>query len=138
MELNSLIPDGNALLAMEPEDLAPAVLRTLNAMNSNRGHSDPDRRENISISNYCVGQAQRYQTVSQNQLAWAIGAAFQHLINTGMVTPNPFSHPSGWYVLTTRARALRTEADYDRYRHASRYPRGSIHPLIEQKPTPSS
>jgi uncharacterized protein (TIGR02391 family) len=36
------------------------------------------------------------------------------------------------YVLSARAKSLKTGPDYERYRHASRYPRGAIHPAIEQ------
>jgi uncharacterized protein (TIGR02391 family) len=134
MNLVSVVPDGGALLAMSPEELALAVLKTLNASDDN--YARRGQRENISLTNYCNGQAQQYRSTPAVDCARAIAAAFQHLVTIGMLAPNPHSNPAGWYVLTDRARAVKTAPEYERYRHASRYPRGAIHPAIEQNTLP--
>lgn len=130
MNLKSLIPDGAAVIAMNPEDLALAVLRSLNASDDN--FAQRRQRENVGFTNYCNGQALLYESAPQDQCARAIAGAFQHLVTIGMLVPNPQSMSYGWYVLTDRAKAIKTAADYERYRHASRYPHGAIHPMIER------
>ena len=51
MNLNSIIKDGSAVIAMDPEDLALAVLRSLNASDEN--YARRGQRENIGFTNYC-------------------------------------------------------------------------------------
>ena len=53
MNLNSIIKDGSAFIAMDPEDLALAVLRSLNASDEN--YARRGQRENIGFANYCNG-----------------------------------------------------------------------------------
>ena len=93
-----------------------------------------DRRqpEPISVTNYCVYQARRYGDAPQTDCGYAIAAAFQHLITMGMLAPDPHYTNAGMYALTAKAKAIRSEHDYARYVHASRYPRGAIHSLIEK------
>jgi hypothetical protein len=43
------------------------------------------------------------------------------------------SNAHGWYFLTPRARAIKTEADYKHFRHISLYPKDSIHPVIREE-----
>jgi uncharacterized protein (TIGR02391 family) len=130
MDLIAVLPDGAALIAMSPEDLALVLLRCLNASDDN--HVRRGQRENFSIAHFSNQQAARYASTPQDKCAIAIGAAFQHLVNIGMLIPSLASSHAGWYVLTPRAKAIKTTPDYERYRHASRYPNGAIHPLIEQ------
>jgi len=130
MNLNTLISDGSVVIAMNPEDLALAVLRCLNASDENSARRG--QRENFSFTNYCNAQANLYSSTPQEQCTRAIAVAFQYLVTIGMLVPNPHSNPFGWYVLTDRAKAIKTGPDYDRFRHASRYPRGAIHPALEQ------
>jgi uncharacterized protein (TIGR02391 family) len=130
MNLKSIIQDGSAVIAMSPEDLALAVLRSLNASDDN--YARRGQRENIGFTNYCNGQAQLYTSTPQEQCARAIATALQHLVTIGMLAHNPNNASFGSYVLTDRAKAMKTAPDYERYRHASRYPRGAVHPAIEQ------
>jgi hypothetical protein len=130
MNLNSIIEDGSAVIAMNPEDLALAVLRSLNASDEN--YARRGQRAPFSFTNYCNQQAALYASTPQDQCARAIGTAFQHLVNIGMLIPNPHGNPFGWFMLTDRAKAIKSTLDYEHYRHASRYPRGAIHPAIEQ------
>jgi uncharacterized protein (TIGR02391 family) len=130
MNLSQLIPDGRTLLAMTPEDVALAVLKCLNASDDNFARRG--QRESVSLANFSNQQAGLYTTVSQVDCAIAISAALQHLVTLGMLVPSPLVFNAGIYVLSARAKALRTGPDYERYRHASRYPRGAIHPTIEQ------
>jgi len=111
MDLISYIPDGETLLALPPEDLAVIVLRSLNAHNDNQARRSSGRRENFSISNYCVGQSRSYPDIPEPQSTRTIAAAFQHLINIGMLVPNVQSNPYGWFVLSDRGKSVRTDAD---------------------------
>ncbi|MGB6486249.1 MAG: TIGR02391 family protein [Steroidobacteraceae bacterium] len=130
MNLSELIPDGRTLLAMTPEDLALAVLKCLNASDDN--YARRSQRESISLTNFSNQQAAQYPSLPQPDCAIAISAALQHLVTIGMLVPSPLVLNAGIYVLSARAKSLKTGSDYERYRHASRYPRGGIHPTIEQ------
>ncbi len=132
MDLRSLIPTGAALVRSKPEELAVAVLRSLNALDDARASRMTRLREPFSLTNYCVGQANRYDDVSHEESALAISAAFQHLVTMGMLTPSPHAANFGWFLLTARAKTIKSDADYARYLHASRFPRDSIHPLVEK------
>jgi uncharacterized protein (TIGR02391 family) len=133
MDLKSFIPDGKTLLSLPPEDLGVVVLRTLNSHDADHARRRGGGRENFSLSNFCLGQARMYSDVSEEETARAIATAFQHLINIGMLAPNAQSNPYGWFVLTDRGKAVKTDADYEHFRKASLYPRGGIHPVIEQE-----
>ena len=131
MDLKSLVHDHETLVSMSPEDLAYAALRCLNNSDDNE-YRRRGRRENISVANFCTSEAQRFQSGSEEVLGQAIAAAFQYLVTIGMLAPNPHANPYGWFTLTARAKAVTSEADYGRYIHASKYPRGAIHPEIER------
>jgi len=133
MNLNSLIPDAATVIALPPEELAVPVLRSLNWQDDNAARRSAGRGENFSLSNFCLGQARLYTGAPEEPCARAIATAFQYLINIGMLTPNAYSNPYGWFVLTDRAKAVRTEADYEHFMKLSLYPRGSIHAVIEQE-----
>jgi uncharacterized protein (TIGR02391 family) len=117
---------------MKPEDLAIAVLRSLNALDDISRRGGFRKPESFGMGNYCRQQAQDYNDLPREECSMAIACAFQHLINLGMLVPDPNSNPFGWYLLTPRAKSITTEADYKRYAHASRYPREAIHPLVEK------
>ena len=130
LSLNDLIPQAAAVLALPPEELAAAVLRTLSiSVSSSPRNQAPGE---ISSHNYCTQQAQRYQDSRHNELAVAIATAFQYLVTTGMLVRSPFSLRADLFVLTPRAQSLKTDADYRRYRHSVSYPRGTIDPAIEE------
>ena len=131
MNLIQLIPSGAAVIALSTEDLAGAVLRSLNSQDEPRRRRD-GLPEQFSLFNYCSQQADLYSNAARAEISVAISAAFQNLITTGMLTPNPFGMQFGWFVLTPRAKALRSDADYKRYTHAAKYPRGIIEPAVEE------
>jgi uncharacterized protein (TIGR02391 family) len=130
VNLKSIIVDGQTVLGMAPEELALGVLRSLNA--SDDRYQRRGQRETVSFTNYCNVQAQQYTSTPQVECARAIGAAFQHLVTIGMLIPSPHMSQWGWFQLTHRAKSVKDAADYELYRHASRYPRGAIHPAIER------
>jgi len=133
VDLISLIPDGKTLLSLPPEDLAVVMLRSLNAHDDNHARRTGGRRENFSLSNYCLGQSRMYTDIAEDDSARALATGFQHLINIGMLVPNAHSSPYGWFVLTQRGKAVITDADYEHFRKVSLYPRGTIHATIEQE-----
>jgi uncharacterized protein (TIGR02391 family) len=47
------------------------------------------------------------------------------------VAPEQPAH--GCYFLTPRARAIKSELDYQRFRHVSLYPQSSIHPVVKEE-----
>lgn len=131
MNLKELVPTGRVVLAMTPEGLAMPILRSLNATDDL--HRRRGSVESILPSRYCAQQAQLYTDISNQDCMIAIAAGMQHLCNITMLVPSPFVTSGGYFVLSVRAKQFKDEADYKRYSEASRYPRGSIHPLIEAR-----
>ena len=130
MNLKSIVSDGHDLLAMAPEDLAIAVLRSLNSVDDNaRRRGQPAL---FRFTQYCNTEAEKYSSVPQVDVVVAIAAALQHLMTIGMLVPSPHASPWGTFQLTGRAKAVKDAADYQRYRLSSSYPRGLIHPAIER------
>ena len=40
---------------------------------------------------------------------------------------------AGWYVLSRRARSMKNREDFESFRHASKFPKTSIHPIVLQE-----
>jgi len=129
MDLKSIVPDGDSLISMAPEELALAVLRILNE--SDDRYRGRGTLETIGFTNFCGAQAQRYPDKPEHVCALAIASAFQHLVTAGLLVPSPLQPHYGWFHLTDRAKSVKDPADYQRFRHAGSYPRGTIHPAIE-------
>lgn len=130
MQLQQLLPDARTLVALPVHERAGALLEVLLAEYPNRA-GRPDKNENISLTNTCSSEAQGYRDGNHIEIDRAIAEAFQHLINTGMLIPNPNSHPYGWFVFSAVARSMKSGEDFRRYAHGALFPVGKIHPRIE-------
>lgn len=133
MALRSVLPHSADVNAMEPEELAPLLLPQIHKAVG----EDPNNRHRpapiLSLSNFCRAEATTYTNVGEADCGIAISAAFSHLIALGMLAPDPQQHQYGWFALTRRGQVTKTAADFEHYKKLSLYPRGSIHPLIEQE-----
>jgi hypothetical protein len=65
----------------------------------------------------------------------AIAEAWQWLQNEGLLMPD-LDQPNGWFCLTRKGAALRTEADLEAYRQGSLLPNALLHPTLAEKVRP--
>jgi hypothetical protein len=103
MKLYDLVPDAEALLALEPEEFAGILLEYLNAL-------PPPERENLNRGGYGHSHyVQEYPPPKQDALRRAMMEAWVWLEREGLIVPKPGS--DGWSVLSRRAQRLRTRLD---------------------------
>ncbi|MBL8267242.1 TIGR02391 family protein, partial [Steroidobacter sp.] len=117
---------------MPTEELAAVVLQHLNHefQHSNQFRSQSPPR--VHLASYCGSESPPYEVDQGKQVRHALAAAFYHLTLTGMLTPDPDNHQHGWWNPTRQALQLQTTKDYARYVQASKYPKGQIHPLVQE------
>ncbi len=122
--LSDLVPDADALLGLEPEELAGYLIEFLNSM-------PPDRqlnRYNLTLqSNF-----EAYPQLLQPQVAQAVMEAWMWLEREGLLAPVPGSQ-GDWVFITRRGRTLRNHLDLAALRSASLLPRKTLHPVLATK-----
>ena len=123
--LDRIIPKAEQLLALQPEELAGALLCSLQ-----------DEREPVCLLNY-VGSLfqvhnEAYPREHQTHIERAIAEAWSWLESQGFLATD--SRQRGeWRFLTRRARQHRTADDVAAFRKASALPQLLLHPRIRDK-----
>lgn len=125
----SIVPDGEALLAMEPEELAGVLIEYLHALPQN---------ERWSLNRYSVlGEPGRvfgeYPKEQQNAIADAMVEAWVWLEREGLLVPRRNDAHNDFLKLSRRGERIATRANLAAYRGANVLPKGLIHPRIVQK-----
>lgn len=122
----SIIPDPEALLALQPEELAGVVLEYLNALSEReRGQLN---RYNFSLPHTVRDYPRQYQ----ERISQALMEAWVWLEREGLIAPKPGSQGE-WVFITRRGRRLKKATDLQAYRRANLLPRHLLHPVIAQK-----
>lgn len=126
VSIHDLIPDPEALLALEPEELAGIVLEYLNSL----GHEDRGllNRHNFT-ANHTV---QDYPKEYWDHLRQALMEAWVWLEREGLIAPRAGSQ-GDWVVVSRRGRQLQHAEEVDAYRKSNLLPRHLLHPVIAQK-----
>lgn len=127
--LRELIPNPDALLALEPEELAGLLLQAFKTS----GHKQFSRH-NIMLS-LTHGTPPPYQPPYAGQIPSVIAEAWAWLERECLLITKP-TDPH-WQVLSRRAQRITTPAAFDVYRGASSFPRSLLHPRIEKEAWPS-
>jgi uncharacterized protein (TIGR02391 family) len=122
----SIIPDPEALLALEPEELAGVVLEFLNSIDERV--SGGLNRYNFSLPHTVKDYPQQYQ----EKISQALMEAWVWLEREGLIAPKP-GQVGDWVFVTRRGRLLKKAADFQAYRRADILPRHLLHPIIAQK-----
>ena len=132
-ELHDAIPDADAVLALEPEELAGTLLRLLQARTA--------RREQFSCYNLVLEiqngrDAGRgltsYPRERRDEVALAVSEALAWLEAQALIVPQPGSPGGDWKVLSRRAQRFESEDDFTAYREARRLNRELLHPDIAE------
>ena len=123
MRFTEFFPDAEALLALEPEELAGVLLEYLLQL-------DPSDNE---------GQLSRYNFMLLNtkgredNLAKALMEAWIWLEREGLLAPVPDSHGGDWVYITRRGAGLKNRSGVEAYRRANMLPKRLLHPSISVK-----
>jgi uncharacterized protein (TIGR02391 family) len=120
MSLHDLMEQPEVLLALEPEELAGAVLRYLVILSSNK-------RDALSRDNLC----RMFQGKSEESIR-AIMEAWVWLEREICIAPLPFSGSSGPVFVTRRGYRLAKSSKLPGHTRASLLPKGVLHPVIAQ------
>jgi len=124
--LYSIIPDPEALLALEPEELAGIVLEVINSTEQlSRGHLN---RYNFSLPHNFNEYPQQYQ----EDISKAVMEAWVWLEREGLIAPEPGSQGE-WVFVTRRGEKIKSTDDLQAYRKSDLLPKGQLHPTIAQK-----
>ncbi|WOI57494.1 TIGR02391 family protein [Palleronia sp. LCG004] len=132
-ELHTTITDPDALLALEPEELAGTILILL------RDRIEREPRP-ISVHN-CISEitsgassvrgGQGYPPEAREEIALAVTEAFAWLEAQALLVPQPGS--TGWSVLSRRARRFQSEEDFRQFQLARCLNRDLLHPAIAEE-----
>lgn len=126
-KLAQFFPDAESLAALQPEDLGMVLLKI--------GQGEKGR--NFTFSDFQFQAKDLPRTGKQfdnEQLYRVLAEAWQWLINEGLLIIAPDTN--GFFCLTRKAAALKTQTDYDTYRQGDLLPVGLLHDKIAEKVRP--
>lgn len=127
-DLYSLLPDPQVLLALEPEEVAGALLEHFVS-------SPPNERSSLHPANFFGGSLgdgpmSKYPREARGPIEDALREAWAWLVREGLLVPKD---ENGWFRISRRGEQLAKRADVAAYRSANLLPRGQVHPEIVQK-----
>ena len=123
--LLDLLPDAEAVLSLEPVELAGIGLELICL--AEPGH--PSRLHPGSFtSRDALG---KFPEEKHAQIQFAMAEAWNWLVHEGLIAPSP-GDTSGWHFVTRRGKLLRNRASVDTYRNGVTLSKGSLHPQILQ------
>jgi uncharacterized protein (TIGR02391 family) len=113
---------------LQPEELAGYVLEYLNAL-------PQDKRDLVSRYNFSLEDTvKEYPQDRWQECQHALMEAWAYLEREGLVAPKPGR--KDWYFVTRRGKEIKTHTDLEALRHASLFPKDSVHPEIAQTVCP--
>src|SRR5687767_15499168 len=100
--IHDLLPDGDALLALEPEERAGLVLQYLSAI-------DPSSASELNRYNFSQANTVReYPVHQQEAITLALVEAWVWLEREGLLAPQPGDISGNWVFVTRRGRKVAT------------------------------
>src|SRR5262249_16897037 len=129
MNLQKIFPDVNVLLALEPEELAPIILRIGRELSQNGLLHIQSFAEDIK------GPIDaRYSESQRSEVERVIAEAWNWLKVNGLIIPGSGTNGmNGWHRLSRRAAEMKSDADFEGYRRAVAFPQRLLHPAIAEK-----
>ena len=124
MSISALIPDPEALLALEPEELAGVVLQYLIFEGDRSGQRN---RHNFGLPHTVEGYPPAYRQL----ISEALMEAWVWLEREGLVAPKPGSKGE-WVFITRRGQKIANLEGLKAYRRSQLLPRQLLHPRIEK------
>jgi len=126
--MHGIFPPPDELLELEPEDLAPLVLRYLSQAPRQELH-----RYNFTIQSGALGA---YAGARYEEIARAITEAWIVLEREGLIAPMPNDSSGGWIFITRRGLSLLKQGDFKAYFRGHLLPAASLDPMLATKVRP--
>lgn len=124
--IHSIIPDHEAILALEPEEVAGVVLEYLNSIDQSR--EGMPNRYNFSLSN----TVEEYPKEVREQILEVLMEGWSWLEREGLIAPKP-GQQGEWVFVTRRGRMIKTADQLKAFRRSDLLPRQLLHPIIGHK-----
>jgi len=126
--LLTVFPDVEILLALEPEELAPVVLRLARERFGQGAVHVTGVTEGMNPRH---GHEQGYPQNRRPAVEQAVEEAWNWLKVNGVIVPESGTNgANGWHRVSRRGQKLATEADFNTYRQAAAFPKSLLHPSI--------
>lgn len=123
MNFLQYLPTPEAVLDLEPEDLAGFLLEW-----ANDGSGD-----SLNANNFCLMLDGLYK--HDERVGNAFMEAWMYLLREGLLVEKPKS--PGWYFVSRRGRRLKGRQDLQAFRRAAVIQKQSLHPLIAERAWPT-
>jgi uncharacterized protein (TIGR02391 family) len=134
--LQSVFPSADELLAVEPVDVAPILLRLAAARRQNGGMFWPDAVTEVTIGSGMAAQNEfGYPYDKKHKIEALLNEAWNHLRQEGLIMPAPgINGQNGHMVLTRDGQAsLAGDDSWERVKVARALPKELLHPAIAEK-----
>lgn len=121
--VNSIIPNAEDVLALQPEELAGVVLQWWNSNTV------------LTLNRYSWGLNQTvsgYPEQYHRELLQALMEAWVWMEREGLIAPKP-GEAKDWYFITRRGRQMNNREDLESYRRSNMLPKQLLHPRIALK-----
>ena len=120
MILHELLKNPEALLTLEPEELAGFVLQHLNSVNT----------LDVNKHNFfLIPEVQRHPPQIREAITRALMEAWIWLEREGMLAPRP-SDPGSTYFITRRGQRMKSAEDVEAHRRSNVLPKSLLHPVL--------
>jgi len=127
MQFTDFFPNAEALLELEPEELAGVFLEYLIQL-------PPDDKGQLSRYNFSLTHTVRaYPETLQENASKALMEAWIWLEREGLLAPRPGSTGGEWFYITRRGAALKNRSGVTAYRRANMLPKQLLHASITVK-----
>lgn len=121
-----IIPDPEALLELEPEEVAGIVIEHLNSL-------EPMNTGNLNRYNFSLPHTyEQFPQQYHKRIAECLMEGWMWLEREGMLAPKP-GDTGDWYFITRRGKQINNASDLDAYRQSNRLPKQMLHGKIAQK-----
>ena len=131
MMLAALVPDVNVLLSLEPAEVGAVILEHLNQVPAN------EARNGFNRYAVCGPHAQEpYPAPARDDVAQAWSEGWMWLLSEGLLVQKADDSHSTSYVLSRKARQLKTAEQVEAYRRARVLPKEMLHQVIASKAEP--
>jgi len=128
-QLPETIPDLDALLVMEPEELGAHMLFLLKDAYPQR-HFHPGNM----MGELYQGHGPAYPRDREEEVYAAVQEAWAWLQAQGLILPAPGTNGQhGWMIVARRARRFANKTEFQRFEVARRLPKDALHPALGNK-----
>ena len=130
--LTDLLPDANLVLALQPEELAKAVLQVARSrLQNGTVHLSALFFDIFQGEPHAFGNPNVYPTNQRNQIELAVTEAWTWLLTNLLLVRDPGHNGGNGYVcIGRRAVAIQDDADFANFLAAAAFPKSLLHPLI--------